>query len=323
MADAVWHRLEGDDANGPADGPEPAAVWRVTAADGIGLRLARWPAAAAATADRGSVLLFQGRTEYIEKYARVAGDLAAAGFDVLAIDWRGQGGSDRLLPDPTVGHVGDFLHYQRDVAAMIAAAEAAGLPRPWHLLAHSMGGAIGLRALMEGLPVASAAFSAPMWGIRIGGLPAPVGSALGVGLARGAGRLGRGSRGLPGPTTVLEVSFADNLLTTDARQYIRLMREAVAWPDLMIGAPSFDWVRTALAECRMLATRPAPAIPALISVSGGERIVQPTAIRRRAAAWPGARLLDLPDSRHEAMFEAPATGETFLAAVVDHFATQA
>ena len=58
--------------------------------------------------------------------------------------------------------------YQRDVAAVMALARAEALARPpFHLVSHSMGGAIGLRALHDGLPVRAAVFSAPMWGIRM------------------------------------------------------------------------------------------------------------------------------------------------------------
>ena len=95
---------------------------------------------------RGSVLLFPGRTEYVEKYAPVAHRLMAEGYDVLSIDWRGQGMSDRLQPNPRPGHIRDFADYQHDVVEMIVAAEQLDLPRPWHLLAHPMGGCIGLAA---------------------------------------------------------------------------------------------------------------------------------------------------------------------------------
>ena len=37
--------------------------------DGVTLRLAHWPAA---SDSRGGVLLFPGRTEYIEKYSGIA-----------------------------------------------------------------------------------------------------------------------------------------------------------------------------------------------------------------------------------------------------------
>lgn len=265
----------------------------------------------------GSVLLFPGRTEYLEKYAPVAAALTGAGLHVLGIDWRGQGASDRSPEYPMIGHIRDFGDYRRDVAALAAAAEAVDLPRPWRLLAHSMGGCIGLRALHDGLPVVAAAFSAPMWGIRFGKLPDSLGASMARGLANAAGRAGRGERAVPGIGSVLDIGFNANELTGDLPEYIRFMTEAAAWPDLMLGPASYDWVRAALAECRTLATLPAPDLPALITVSGAEAIVSPAAIRATAEKWPRARLLTLPGARHEALFEVPATRRTTLSAIID------
>lgn len=294
----------------PGDPLRPAHAFWITTDDGLTLRLGHW----AAEGDcRGSVLLFPGRTEYVEKYARVAADLTAAGYDVLCIDWRGQGLSDRLLADRRIGHVGDFADYQRDVAGMVAAAGRMELPRPWHLLAHSMGGCIGLAALYGSLPVASAAFSAPMWGINLRQLP----HGMATGIAYLAGRLGRGGRPAPGSggamgTYVLDESFGANLLTADADEWCRLLREAAAWPDLILGGASFDWVGKALNECLRLSRLPSPALPAMVALGGQERVVSASAIRDRVDRWPGAVLHEFPDARHEVMMCRPDRQAAFL-----------
>lgn len=153
-----------------AGGPEGGAAWWLTAADGVRIRVAAWTC----EGPHGTVLLFPGRTEYIEKYGRAARDLAACGYATLVVDWRGQGLSDRITGDPMSGHVLHFSDYQHDVTAMTDAARRLDLPRPWHLLAHSMGGAIGLRAVMQGLEVKACAFSSPMWGIRMAHALRPV-----------------------------------------------------------------------------------------------------------------------------------------------------
>ena len=132
-----------------ADAPGEARSSWVAAPDGVRLRVTLLARGAS-----GTVLLFPGRTEYAEKYGPVARHLGAAGLSVLTIDWRGQGLSARLLANAEIGHVVAFADYQGDVAALVGAADALGLPGPRHLLAHSMGGAIGLRALMDGLPAA-------------------------------------------------------------------------------------------------------------------------------------------------------------------------
>lgn len=302
----------------PGDPFRPAQAFWARADDGTRLRLARW----AAQADsRGTVLLFPGRTEYVEKYARVAADLAGAGYEVLAIDWRGQGLSDRLLPDTRLGHVGLFSDYQRDVAELVAAASGMDLPRPWHLLAHSMGGCIGLAALHRGLPVASAAFSAPMWGINLRQMP----HGVALGIAYLAGRLGHGARPAPGSgsalgTYVLDESFGANLLTADAAEWCRMLQEAAAWPDLTLGGASVEWVGKALNECLRLSRLDSPPFSALVSLGGQERVVSPAAIRDRVARWPGATLLEMADVRHEVMMCRPDHRAAFLSAALDLFA---
>lgn len=309
MNPAPFNTLPGDPL------PLARAFW-LRAEDGVRLRAAHWAAGGAS----GTVLLFPGRTEYLEKYAAVAADLNAAGLDVLSMDWRGQGMSDRLQDNSRPGHIGAFSDYQRDVVELVVAAQELDLPQPWHLLAHSMGGAIGLAALDGGLPVASVVFSSPMWGINLRGIPEPAALALATLLSR----LGRG--GHPAPRTGGEESFVlldpfhDNLLTHDGQRWGRLVAEAAAWRDISVGGASNDWLREAILECRRLATLPPPGLPALIALGDGERIVSPQAIRSRAAAWPSARLLELAQCRHEPMIERDPVRDLFLQAALAHFA---
>ena len=300
-----------------ADAPEGArALWR-DASDGVRLRVSLL-----ARGEAGVVLLFPGRTEYAEKYGRVARDLAERGLSVLTIDWRGQGLSARLLRNADVGHVVAFPDYQRDVAALWEAADALGLPGPRHLLAHSMGGAIGLRALMEGLPVASAAFSAPMWGIVMGAGLRPIARALGW-----ASRpLGLGERYAPGAGRSRYVDtapFEGNLLTTDREAYAWMRAQVTAHPELALGGPSLQWLHEALDEEVALARRPSPPVPCLCGVGSAEGVVSAAVIRERMARWPDGRLDVHEGARHELMMERAEIREAYLGAVADHFAAHA
>lgn len=292
----------------------PAEAFWMRSDDDIRLRVALWWAESA----HGTVLLFQGRTEYAEKYAPVAQRLTAAGLNVLTIDWRGQGLADRLQDNPRPGHVTDFSQYQLDVVVLLEAAAALALPEPWHLLAHSMGGAIGLAALLNGLPVASATFSAPMWGINHAPMPYPVAMAI----SRTASRLGRGGHAAIGTggdgTYVLDEAFNNNLLTCNPESWSRLVQEAAEWPEMTLGGASYDWVGTALTECRRLAAEPSPELPMLVTLGSHELIVSAQAIRLRAAAWENARLLKVEGSRHEILFETPERQAIFYNAFLDH-----
>uniref|UniRef100_UPI0013D38986 alpha/beta hydrolase n=1 Tax=Citrobacter koseri TaxID=545 RepID=UPI0013D38986 len=68
---------------------------------------------------KGTLVIVQGRTEFIEKYFDVIDELRARGFGVLAFDWRGQGGSGRLTSDIRKGHVRRFSDYQIDFEAIM------------------------------------------------------------------------------------------------------------------------------------------------------------------------------------------------------------
>ena len=283
-----------------APGPEEGRAFWTQTSDGKRIRLGLWPLEGA----RGTVLLFPGRTEYIEKYGLCAADLARRGLATLAVDWRGQGLSDRLLPDERIGHVDAFGDYQKDVAALLRAARELNLPRPFFLLAHSMGGCIGLRAAIEGLPVQAAAFTGPMWGISV----APQLRALAWSLPRLMPRIGQGHRlslGTKIDAYPLIAPFEDNLLTTDPEMYDMMRDQLAAHPELCIGGPSFIWLREALAETLHLAGRSAPNLPCVTYLGSNERIVAKNRVIARMANWKGGRLEIVEGGEHEVLFELP------------------
>ncbi|SFI50018.1 alpha/beta fold hydrolase [Albimonas pacifica] len=300
---APWH---GDSAGPPA--PE-ACVW-LRARGGPGgaprLRAALWRSPGEA---RGLALLFPGRTEYLEKYAPVVARLRARGFDVASLDWRGQGLSDRSVP--RLGHVGRFAEFQADVRALLAWEPVAAHPGPRVLLCHSMGGCIGLRALVDGAlsaqadRPAAAIFSAPMWGLSLRGAARfarpMVHFAAWLGWARRAARPGP-----PDSTYVLDEPFEGNVLTTDRRFWDRFVAQARAHPELTLASPTFGWLDAAFAETAALARAPGPDVPRLVLLGTEEAVVDPDAIRAHAAR-SGAQvtLAEIHGGRHETLMEDP------------------
>jgi lysophospholipase len=299
-----------DIAPGPGDG---VARWLVTS-DGVRLRIGAWGFGAR----RGTVFIFAGRSEYVEKYGTAAADLADRGFASITIDWRGQGLADRLTKEPLVGHVETFDDYQTDVAAMQRAARALDLPRPWFLLAHSMGGCIGLRSLLEGLPVKATAFTAPMWGIRIVPHMKPVAWLLG----RIMPRVGRGETLPPGTRKepyVLSDPFEDNMLTSDARMFDMMRDQITAHPELALGGPSYIWLHQALRECIDLAEQSSPRLPCLTFLGTNERIVDTKAVHERMGEWRAGRLEMIEDGEHEVLMETPAIRARIFDDLATHF----
>ena len=137
------------------------AVTTVISAKDVQLRTARWPATQ--TEKHGTVCVFTGRAECIEKYFETVSDLRRRGFAVAILDWRGQGGSQRLLKNPRKGHVEDFSDYQADLRTFMHDIVLPDCPPPYYAMAHSMGGAVLLQsAVMSNCWFERIFLSAPM-----------------------------------------------------------------------------------------------------------------------------------------------------------------
>ncbi len=284
-----------------AEGPEGYAHW-IISDDGMRLRAALWPMEGAL----GTILMFPGRTEYVEKYGRTAAEAQAAGFAMAAIDWRGQGLSERILDDAAMGHVIEFMDYQLDVEALVRLVRTQGMPEPYFLVGHSMGGCIGLRALFEDLPVASAAFTGPMWGLEISPHVRPIAWALSWSVRL----IGQGAWYAPGTgrtTYSTDAAFEENVLTTDRDFWDYMCRQKEAHPALMLGGPSLHWVYEALMECAHLARRPAPNIACVTFLGADESVVDAGPIHKRMAGWDNGDLIVIPQCRHEVLMEKAGT----------------
>ena len=295
MTSAPYHH---EICNGPETG---YALWR-NASDGVRLRVGLWPVKNA----KSTLLIFTGRTEYIEKYAHVAADFNAAGYAVASIDWRGQGLSDRLTDNQYRGHVGKFSDYQKDVAVLLDTVKSEGLPAPVALLGHSMGGCIGLRSLLNGIPVKGAIFSAPMWNI----LMSPALRPFAWTLSRFAKYFGAGASLVPGTNErsfVLEDSFEDNTLTRDTAMWEMMGKQVSAVPQLELGGPSLHWLKEALKECGSIMRAPAPNVRTLTFLGDNERIVDAPSVVKKMANWPNGMLRMVDAAEHEVFMEVPAT----------------
>jgi lysophospholipase len=160
------------------------------------LRFARW---APPAGRKGTVCVFTGRTEPIEKYFETVRDLRDRGFAVAMIDWRGQGHSSRRLRDPRKGYVRDFSDYEVDVETFVQQVVLPDCPPPYFALAHSMGGAVMLRVARAGKRwFDRMVLSAPMIDLpgRRTGLPARA-------LLRVMRLAGQGGRYVPGGSDAL------------------------------------------------------------------------------------------------------------------------
>lgn len=281
--------------------------------DGARLRGAAWDAPIAEPA--GTVLLLGGRTEFIEKNLEAVEELLRRGFAVWTLDWRGQGLSARALDRRDKGHIEDFRQFLDDLALLLERSLLPGLQRPLFLVAHSMGGHIGLRFLYERADsFEGALFSSPMVDIAADG---PVRLARNaIGWLGGFGFLAE--RYLPGTGDygAKDQVFEGNVLTSDPQRFAQVHAQIARKRELALGGATMGWLNAALASIGIL-TRPAYArdiaTPLVIASAGADKVVRNAAQADLVRHLPKGRLEAIPDARHELMIEADAHRTRFWA----------
>lgn len=309
---------------------EPAGLrWgRFPAAGGASLRWAHLTAAHPGAEHMGrpavDAVLVGGFSEFIEKYFETMCDLAQSGISVWCLDWRGQGGSERNLLQPSRPCARDFDADARDLAAFInavlprAALSADGSKTGRRLLiAHSMGAAIAVLALHQdpGL-VDAAALSAPMLEINTG-LP----HVIARGLAWLASRLGCSNLFLPGtgPWKFDQGLTADTSpVSQDADRCLVQRTWFEARPRLRVDGPTYGWLNAAFhltSRFKAAGFLEAVRTPILLGSAGRERFVSPRIHRRAAKRLTCCRLVEFAQAKHELFMEADVYRQPWLAEI--------
>ena len=299
---------------GPFPVPSGAQVRVIRTADDVPLRLASWRATIRRRDEL--VLILQGRTEYIERYGETILILIERGFDVVAFDWRGQGGSARLLPDRRKGHVERFEDYLLDLNAVIASLAVDFDPKRRMALAHSMGGAVLLHALHR-VPalMERAVLSAPMIGLSMVRY-----QTLAHLAARTFKTMGLGKFYIPGGSSEPLMPFQDNPLTHDQKRFdVNEVLFSKA-PELAIGSPTISWIKTSFDAMRALQDprfASKLSMPLLCVAGSHDRITDTRATARFIAGTKQGRLLEIADAAHEILLEAETIRQAFWRAFDD------
>jgi lysophospholipase len=292
--------------------PEGATVGTVKTSDGVMLRFARFEPP---PGRKGTLCVFTGRAEFIEKYFEVARDARARGFAVAILDWRGQGLSERALPNARKGHVLDFAEYDRDLEAFVKEIVLPDCPAPYFALGHSMGAAVLIRSVQRGR----------RWFDRIvlSGPMIDIAGATGSTYARTSARvlryLGMGSSYVPGGggTPINTLPFAGNRLTSDPVRYARTAAIIEADPAVAIGAPTIAWIDSAFRVMNEFADHAYAGRlrqPLLIVAAGQDQIVSTPATGAFALRLRAGSHLVIAGARHEILMEQDRYREQFWAA---------
>jgi len=302
--------------------PPGARFGYFTTSDNIRLRFGLFQRAEG-TPMRGTICLVQGRTEFIEKYFETITDFQKRGFAVATFDFRGQGGSDRLIPNRHLGYVDRFEDYWTDLRSFHGDILLPDCPPPFYLVAHSMGGLVALDAGRRDRLMFDRIFlSAPMVGLD----NQPFGMA---GMSRltnmlcflGLGRLPIARRQDRAPT---EASFADNALTSDRTRFLRSVEVMQALPDLEIGAPTIRWSAAATSAMSETLRDRFPGsikIPVLMLAAARDRVVSSSATEQLGLRMRTGRHIVIPGAQHELFMETDAIRAQVFAAF-DAFITE-
>jgi lysophospholipase len=259
--------------------------------------------------------LVGGFGEFAEKYFELMTDLAARGFAVWFLDWRGQGGSARSFPDPSRPRARD---YDRDVADLAAFA-ARYLPEHARrvVVGHAMGGAIALLALTQRTELFDAAvLSAPMLGLVTRPVPgwlAPAFAAVpawcGLGTAFAPGR---------GPWQIDPQIATRNPATRDPVRAGVQQAWCLASPRLRLDGPTYGWMHAAFGLTRRLDDPDLLRLvraPVLLGCPMEDAYVDPLAIQRAATVLPKGELTVFASARHELFMETESVRGRWLAAI--------
>lgn len=249
------------------------------------------------SAVRKLMILVNGRAENMLKWTELAYDFYHQGYDVLLFDHRGQGYSQRIIPQK--GHLDEFRFYVDDMAKIIEKVTALFSYSTQHLLAHSMGALISTYYLANcDHRINKAILSSPFYGIP---LKHPIRDELIIALMN---ILGQGERYVFGKGDYQQTHLEYNELTfckTRMKWMNRINRKN---PAIHLGGPTFRWVHLCLNAIKHLPkVIPKIEIPILILQAEKEKIVDNKNLEKLTALFPNARCEVILNAKHEILFE--------------------
>jgi lysophospholipase len=263
---------------------------------------------------RGTVVLLPGRNEPIEKYFETVRDLNAQGLWVATFDWRGQGGSPRLLRSRRRGHARRIRDFERDLDIFLQHIVLPDAKLPFFVLAHSMGALIALKAAPRlANRIERMALVAPFVGLSGLGVPYWLLKLL----ANAATTFGFGwiqfSR-----DKLLNRPFDTNNVTSDPARFARNQAIVQTRPELAIGPPTARWIATMIDTIEEVTTMDhlrKIEVPCLIIAPANDEIVPYAAFEELSRKFRAGKLVTIAGSKHEALQERDIFRDQALAAI--------
>ena len=260
---------------------------------------------------RGSVILLNGRKEFMEKYAETIRELNHRGFNVYSLDWRGQGLSSRMLANRHKGFIKTYDNYLNDLNLFINKIVRPEASMPLIILSHSMGGHIALRFIHEHPKlVDKAVLVSPMIDISTSPLPRWfVRLIVWVAIKAGLDHVY-----VIGSGDYTVEKFKDNRLTSDPERFMDENKAIVENPNLAVGGPTYGWLSATFESIGILAEPDFAkkiTTPILIASAGCDRVVSIKAQKAMCALLPHCRFAEITGARHEIFKETDAVQSIF------------
>jgi lysophospholipase len=211
-----------------------------------------------------------------------------------------------MLANPQKGYVETYDDYLKDLDHFIQSIMTPNARGPYYLLAHSMGGHLGLRYLHDhGDLFKQTILTAPLIDIA---MPSFLKTVLKV-YVRGVVLLGLGDNYVPGAgdSNPQGNLFENNKLTSDRRRFQRTNRQLIETPGLALGGVTHQWLHATFQSIdRLLKVGFLEKIETsiLMVAAGKDRVVSNKAQETINVRLPLCRLALLEKSKHEILVEA-------------------
>ncbi|MGR6980391.1 alpha/beta fold hydrolase [Testudinibacter sp. P27/CKL/0425] len=248
---------------------------------------------------RKLMILVSGRAENLLKWTEIAYDFYQQGYDVLTFDHRGQGYSQRLLPDPDKGYIDRFDYYLDDLDVVLHSVNHLHAYQQQVMLAHSMGGLIATLYLAK-YPhnIDKLVLNAPLFALP---LKRPLLDPLIVHLMV---LLGQDQRYIFGRTAYQPINPENNELSFCKSRMMWTNRINRRFPELHLGGPTFRWANQCLNQFGKLPRAIAKIrIPVMLLQAEKELIVSNAQIENYAARFADLQHEIIRNAKHELLFE--------------------
>lgn len=263
-----------------------------------------------------AIMISTGRTEAAIKYKELIFDLCRNGYAVLIHDHRGQGLSGRMAEDPEMGYIDSFQFYIDDMKTFYDDFMKSGAYEKKYLLAHSMGGAIGM-SYLEQYPwdFHAASFCSPMLGLK-----APTCPLVKI-LSGKKPRYGIGQ----GKYNDDKLPFSENHVTGSEIRFKRGIAAYAKVPEARLGGASYQWANKSCEHIKQIRRNMKDIrTPFILFSAQNEVVVNPKSHRKFVEK---ARKLDkvceaysVDDAQHEILMEKDRQRTQVISASLNFFA---